>query len=102
LDLCDSVGQQPGPGGAGRRATAKFRTAAWFTGYPSTLTDSQQVDGPYDDFWDATTGWGPLTWAPCGAAVNLTVNALARVAGQPEDAVTMVSTTIHHPMWRQC
>jgi hypothetical protein len=86
----------------GAGASARFRAAAWFTGYPVTVTDSQQVDGPYDDYWDATTGWSPTTWAPCGTAVNLTVNALARVVGQPEDSATMVSTTIHRPMWRLC
>jgi len=86
----------------GAGASAKFHTAAWFTGYPATVTDAQQVDGPYDDFWDTTTGWGPLAWAPCDAAVNLAVNALARVAGHPEDVVTMASTTIHRPIWRRC
>jgi hypothetical protein len=86
----------------GAGASAKFHTAAWFTGYPETVTDSQQVNGPYDDFWDATTAWSSLAWAPCGASYNLTVNALARVVGQPEDVVTMASTTIHRPMWRQC
>ena len=86
----------------GAGASAKVRTAAWFTGYPETVMDAQQVEGPYVDFWDTTTGWSPLTWAPCDAAVNLTVNALARVVGPAADLVTMVSTTIHRPMWRQC
>jgi hypothetical protein len=88
-------------------ATGKLVMNSWFTGFPWTLRADQTFRGPYDDFWQTTSKAGSLTYAPCGAVANLTLNNTLRVAGPATSSMELFAqdarvSTIFRLDWKQC
>jgi len=88
-------------------ASGRIIMNSWFTGFPWTLRADQTFRGPYDDFWQTTSNAGSLTYAPCGASANLTLNNTLRVAGPSTSSMELFAqdlrvSTIFHLQWRQC
>ena len=91
-----------GPGASGR-----LMMNSWFTGFPWTLRADQTFRGPFDDFWQTTSVAPSLTYAPCGASANLTLNNTLRVAGATASSMELFAqdmrvSTIFRLQWRQC
>jgi hypothetical protein len=88
-------------------ASGRILMNSWFTGFPWTLRADQTFNGPYDDFWQTDSIASALTFAPCGAAVNLILNDTLRVAGPATSSMELfaqdarVSTTFFLK-WKQC
>jgi hypothetical protein len=80
---------------------------SWFTGFPWTLRADQTFRGPFDDFWQTTSAAPSLTYAPCGASANLTLNNTLRVAGAATSSMELFAqdlrvSTIFRLQWKQC
>jgi hypothetical protein len=88
-------------------ATGRLVMNSWFTGFPWTLRADQSFRGPYDDFWQTTSTAGALTYAPCGASANLTLNNTLRVSGPVSSSMELFATdmrvsTVFRLQWKQC
>jgi len=91
----------------GAGASARIVMNSWFTGYPWTLKADQTYTGPYDDFWQTTSTAGSLTFAPCNASYNLTINDTLRVTGPSTSSMELFAkdlrvSTIFHLQWKRC
>ncbi|MER5372033.1 DUF4360 domain-containing protein [Streptomyces sp. NPDC002553] len=95
-------------------ATAVQRASYYFQGSPSTVFKNHNLNGAYNDNWQATdvTDWAQLVYAPCGVQRNFNINTELRVnAGTSSPGkvsfMTMDSTdgdisTTYHMAWKQC
>ena len=88
-------------------ASGRLVMNSWFTGFPWTLRADQTFRGPFDDFWQTTSAAPSLTYAPCGASTNLTLNNTLRVAGATTSSMELFAqdlrvSTIFRLQWRQC
>lgn len=80
---------------------------SWFTGFPWTLRADQTFRGPFDDMWQTTSTAPSLTFAPCGASANLTLNNTLRVVGPSSSSMELFAqdlrvSTIYRLEWKQC
>lgn len=88
-------------------ASGRLVMNSWFTGFPWTLRADQTFRGPFDDFWQTTSVAPSLTYAPCGASTNLTLNNTLRVTGATTSSMELFAqdlrvSTIFRLQWRQC
>jgi hypothetical protein len=96
-----------GYGALDRGATGRILTTTWFTGFPWTLKIDQSFTGPFDDFWQAGAEAPNVTYAPCGASYNLTLNDTLRVTGPPTSSMELFAqdvrvSTIFYLRWKTC
>ena len=88
-------------------ASGRLVMNSWFTGFPWTLRADQTFRGPFDDFWQTTSVAPSLTFAPCGASANLTLNSTLRVSGGATSSMELFAqdlrvSTIFRLEWKQC
>lgn len=88
-------------------ASGRLVMNSWFTGFPWTLKADQTFKGPLDDFWQTTSTTPSLTWAPCNASFNLTLNNTLRVTGPTTSSMELFAqdvrvSTIFHLQWMRC
>ncbi|MER5719555.1 DUF4360 domain-containing protein [Streptomyces sp. NPDC002132] len=95
-------------------ATAVQRASYYFQGSSSTVFKNHNLNGAYNDNWQATdtTDWAQLVYAPCGVQRNFNINTELRVnAGTSSPGkvsfMTMDSTdgdisTTYHMAWKEC
>jgi hypothetical protein len=88
-------------------ASGRLVMNSWFTGFPWTLRADQTFKGPLDDIWQTTSTAPSLTYSPCGASANLTLNNTLRVAGPSTSSMELFAqdlrvSTVFHLRWRLC
>ena len=88
-------------------ASGRLMMSSWFTGFPWTLRADQTFKGPFDDLWQTTSAASSLTYSPCGASANLTLNNTLRVSGPPTSSMELSTqdlraSTVFRLRWRQC
>jgi hypothetical protein len=88
-------------------ASGRLVMSSWFTGFPFTLKADQTFRGPFDDFWQTTSVASALSYSPCGASANLSLNNTLRVAGPATSSMELFAqdmrvSTVFHLRWRQC
>lgn len=88
-------------------ASARLVMNSWYTGFPWTLKADQTFRGPFDDFWQTTSLADKLTYAPCNASFNLTLNDTLRVSGPRTSSAELFAqdmrvSTVFHLQWKQC
>jgi hypothetical protein len=88
-------------------ASGRLMMNSWFTGFPWTLRADQTFKGPFDDSWQTTSTASSLSYAPCGASANLTLNNTLRVVGPPTSSMELYAqdarvSTVFHLQWKQC
>lgn len=93
-------------------ARAQQNAYYYFTGTSPTAETNYSINGPYNGRWKNVDEVAALSYAPCGAKINLNINSdlVVRANGASESSRNWISMdrtngdvdTIYHVSWKHC